>query len=260
MDAPELPSSLQKRRALGRRILRWLVPRLLFLVSYLVFRSCRIRFVGKEHEDQFIKHGRPILFAGFHEGLLYLPYHFRDRDGVVMVSASRDGDLIADTMALFGLRAARGSSTRGGRAALDAMIDEINAAHCSGGIIVDGPKGPALIAKMGAITLARATGLPIVPGAWWASHVRQARSWDGTVVPLPFSRFVFAFEEALLVPPDASPEAMEELRLELTARLLRARAAARAAASGVTPYEPTALAAASTIDRNAARRLSGTAR
>jgi hypothetical protein len=51
-------------------------------------------------------------------------------------------------------------------------------------------------------------------------------------VPLPFSRFVFAFEEALLVPPDASPAAMEELRLELTARLLRARGAARAAVSG----------------------------
>src|SRR5262249_36049663 len=158
-------------------------------------------------------------------------------------------DLIADTMMLFGLRAARGSSTRGGRAALDAMIAEINAAGCSGGIIVDGPKGPPRVAKMGAITLARATGLPIVPRAWGGSRIRRVRSWDETVVPLPFSRFVFAFEEAILVPPDASSDAMEALRLELTARLLRARDAARTAACGI-PSASTARATASAIDAN----------
>lgn len=230
MDAPERQSSIRKRRSAGTRLLRWIAPRLLFVVSYLLFRSCRISYVDKHHEDRFLDCRLPILFAGLHEGLLYLPYHFRDRDGVVMVSASRDGDLIADTMAMFGLRAARGSSTRGGRAALDAMVSEINATGCSGGIIVDGPRGPALVAKMGAITLGAATGLPVVPGAWWASRVVRLRSWDATLIPLPFSRMVVAFEPALEMPPDAHPAAMETFRNELTARLARARARARAAA------------------------------
>jgi lysophospholipid acyltransferase (LPLAT)-like uncharacterized protein len=230
MDAPERQSSIRKRRSAGVRLQRWIVPRLLFVVSYLLFRSCRISFVGKHHEDRFLDHRLPILFAGLHEGLLYLPYHFRDRDGVVMVSASRDGDLIADTMAMFGLRSARGSSTRGGRAALDEMMREINETGCSGGIIVDGPRGPALVAKMGAITLSAATGLPVIPGAWWASHAIRLRSWDGTIIPLPFARMVVAFEPALEMPDEAQPAAMETFRHELTIRLARARATARAAA------------------------------
>ncbi|HEV7731748.1 MAG TPA: lysophospholipid acyltransferase family protein [Candidatus Binatia bacterium] len=241
MDAPELQSSIRKRRSLGVRLLRWIVPRIFFAYSYLLFRSCRITYVAKHHENHFLDQGLPVLFAGFHEGMLYLPYHFRDRDGVVMVSASRDGDLIADTMALFGLRAARGSSTRGGRAALDAMADEINATRCSGGIIVDGPRGPALIAKMGAITLGAATGLPVVPGAWWARRALRLKSWDGTIIPLPFTRMVFAFEPALEVPPDASPAVREAMRDELTARLARARATAQAATSqraGITNMAP----------------------
>jgi len=223
MDAPQRPSSLRKRRSRGVRFLRWTAPKLFFGGSYALFASCRLSYLGKHHEDRFLDRRQPILFAGFHEGMLFLPYHFRDRDGVVMVSASRDGDLIADTMALFGLRAARGSSTRGGQAALDAMTDEINVTRCSGGIIVDGPRGPASVAKMGAITLARDTGLPIVPGSWCASHMLRLRSWDTTLIPLPFSRMVFAFEPALHVPPDASPALMEDMREELTTRLVRAR-------------------------------------
>lgn len=220
---------LRNRTSLPTRLLVWAIPALFFGVSHLLFRSCRITYLGKEHEDQFLRRGEPICFAGFHQGMLYLPYHFRDRDGVVMVSASRDGDLIAHTMARFGLRSARGSSRHGGEQALQAMIDEVNASHCSAGVIVDGPRGPAGIAKHGVIRLARDTGLPIVPGNWWATPHVEFGSWDRTIVPLPFARMVFAFEPAMHVPADADDEAVEALRAELTVRLERARTIARAA-------------------------------
>jgi len=213
------------------RLGRYLLPRLYAWGSYALFGSCRISYVDKHHEDQFLQRGLPILFAGLHQGLLYFPYHFRDRDGVVMVSASRDGDLIADTMARFGLRAARGSSTRLGQQALAAMITEINERRCSGGIIVDGPRGPAAIAKPGVIALARATGLPIVPGCWWARPSVRFRSWDQTLIPLPFARLVFAFEEPILVPRDGPDDSLA-LSVELTRRLQRARDAARARCGG----------------------------
>lgn len=218
------------RRFLSRTdLIAWIIPWLFYLGSQLLFRSCRVRFVGKEHEDQFLRRGEPICFAGFHQGLLYLPFHFRDRDGVVMVSASRDGDLIAGTMARFGLRSARGSSKRGGSGALRAMIDEVNRSRCSAGMIVDGPRGPDGIAKLGVIQLARETGLPIVPGNWWATPNLQMGSWDRALVPLPFARMVVAFEQAMHVPPDATDDEMEAMRVELTVRLERARTAARAA-------------------------------
>jgi lysophospholipid acyltransferase (LPLAT)-like uncharacterized protein len=217
------------RTALRARFRAWSVPKLFFACSHLLFRSCRITYVGKEHEDQYLRRGEPICFAGFHQGMMYLPFHFRDRDGVVMVSASRDGDLIAHTMGMFGLRSARGSSRHGGTDALEAMIAEVSASRCSAGIIVDGPRGPAGIAKRGAILLARATGLPIVPGNWWARPHVAFGSWDRTIVPLPFARMVFAFEPAMHVPHDADDAAVEALRRELTVRLERARAVAHAA-------------------------------
>jgi lysophospholipid acyltransferase (LPLAT)-like uncharacterized protein len=161
---------------------------------------------------------------------MMLPYHFRDRiGGVVMVSRSRDGDIIADTVERFGMRAVRGSSSRGGRDAREAMIEALNAGGVSAGVIVDGPRGPALEAKMGALVMARETGLPVVPGTWWARPVVHVRSWDRTIVPLPFSRIVFAFGPALFVPPDAGAEQLEEARKTLTRRLADARAAAQAA-------------------------------
>lgn len=220
---------LRDKDSFRTRFLVWGIPKVFFTVSHLLFRSCRIRYLAKEHEDQFLRRGEPICFAGFHQGMIYLPFHFRDRDGVIMVSASRDGDLIAHTMALFGLRSARGSAKRGGDEALRAMIAEVNRSRCSAGMIVDGPLGPPGVAKRGAILLARETGLPIVPGNWWAKPHVAFKSWDRTIVPLPFSRMVFAFEEAMHVPADADEDEMERLRAELTVRLERARQVACAA-------------------------------
>lgn len=211
-------------------VLRWVLPRLVVLLSHAIFRTCRVRFVGKEHEDRFLDAGGQIIFAGLHEGMMMLPYHFRDRArGVVMVSRSRDGDIIADTVEHFGMRAVRGSSGRGGRDALDAMVSALNAGGVSAGVIVDGPRGPALEAKAGAVLLARATGLPVVPGTWWARPIFRVRSWDRTIVPLPFSRIVFAFAPPLLVAADAGPAAVEAARAALTHRLADARARAQAA-------------------------------
>jgi len=212
--------------------LRYLVPRMVSTLSYAIFRTCRIRFVDKKHEDRFLAHGEHIIFAGLHEGMMMLPYHFRDRaGGVVMVSRSRDGDLIADTVERFGMRAVRGSSGHGGRAALDLMADALNHDHVSAGVIVDGPRGPALEAKAGVIELARITGLPIVPGTWWCKPMARVKTWDRTIVPLPFSRIAFAFAEPLFVEPDADAAAVETARVELTRRLGEARHRAQAAVS-----------------------------
>jgi len=211
-------------------MLRYLLPRLIQLVSYVIFRTSRIDFIDRDYEDRALAGDRHIIFAGLHEGMMMLPYHFRDRTaGVVMVSSSRDGDLIADTVERFGMRAVRGSSRHGGRQALDQMIDALRAGGVSAGVIVDGPRGPALVAKSGAVVLARATGLPIVPGTWWARPIAHVGSWDRTIVPLPFSRIVFAFAEPMVVPPDADDDAVEAARAELTRRLGVARAKAQAA-------------------------------
>jgi lysophospholipid acyltransferase (LPLAT)-like uncharacterized protein len=66
----------------------------------------------------------------------------------------------------------------------------------------DGPLGPHRIAKPGALIVARASGLPIVPlGISVRPSLRLSRRWDRHLVPLPFSRIRVVAGEPLRIGP-----------------------------------------------------------
>jgi lysophospholipid acyltransferase (LPLAT)-like uncharacterized protein len=201
------------------RLLLALGPRLFYLVAHPIYRTYRVTVIGKENEDQFLRQGKPSLFVSWHQGLLYYLYHFRNRDGIIMVSRSKDGEIIARILKLFRFQSARGSSSRGGKEALQVMIETINRTGCSGGIVADAPRGPFGIAKIGIIKLAKETGLPLIPVMWWAKKKIMFNSWDRALLPLPFTRIVFFYESPIFVPPEASNERLEEIRAELTDQL-----------------------------------------
>jgi hypothetical protein len=157
---------------------------------------------------------RPIIYALWHSRLLMMPFaRRREREIALLVSASRDGEIVQKVMVPFGCRAIRGSSTRGGHRALRDLARAIDDG-CDTAITPDGPRGPARHAKLGALALARMTGAVIVPVAYGATRARRARSWDGFLVPLPFSTVRFAAGEPIVVPPDASDLTPWRLRLE----------------------------------------------
>jgi len=225
VDALEEP---KKRYDWKFRLVLALVPRLFTLFAGALYRTCRIEIFGKEHEDQFLREGQPLLFVSWHQGLLYYAYHFRNRQGIVMVSQSRDGELIARTLERLGFMSARGSSSRGGKDALNTMVEIINERRCSGGLVADGPRGPFGIAKIGIIKIAKETGLPLVPVMVWAKRKILFKSWDRTLLPLPFTRMVFFYDQPIWIAKDASPEQMEQARVDLTDILNRMHRDARA--------------------------------
>lgn len=193
-----------------------------FFISFIAKIICltyRVTVIGKENEDQFLRQGKPILFVSWHQGLLYYIYHFRNRNGIVMVSRSKDGEIIARIMKKFGFQTARGSSSRGGKEAMNYMIDVINETHCSGGLVADAPRGPFGIAKMGIIKIAKETGLPLIPVMCWAKRKILAKNWDRTLIPLPFTRMVFYYAAPIFIPSDITGEQMEIKRIELTDQL-----------------------------------------
>jgi hypothetical protein len=214
------------------RLLFAIVPRLFFFFSHALFRTCRIELIGKENEDQFLREGKPLLFVSWHQGMLFFAYHFRNRDGVVMVSQSKDGELIAGAIARLGFKSARGSSSRGGKDALHTIIDMVNHTHCSAGLVADGPRGPFGVAKIGIIKIAKDTGLPLVPVMLWAKPRILFKSWDKTILPLPFSRIAFFYEKPIWIPADATSEQMEQARADLTDTLNRMHRRARAHLDG----------------------------
>lgn len=142
---------------------------------------------------------RPVLFALFHEqqlqGILFSPVKRLS----TMASQSKDGDIIATALRWFGLRPARGSSSRGGRAALaelERLVAEEGYSCC---LTIDGPRGPRRQAKMGLFRLALRLGFPIIPAAAVVRRAWCMRSWDRFQIAQPFTRGELRFGPALWV-------------------------------------------------------------
>jgi hypothetical protein len=79
------------------------------------------------------------------------------------------------------------------------------------GTVLDGPRGPRLIAKPGLIMLAQKTGVPILPVTWSATKVYTfKKSWDRTMLPLPFSVIRLAYGDVIHVPAQGGKELVRE--------------------------------------------------
>ena len=198
------------------RILLTIAPYFIYHGIKILFRTCRITVLG---DAPVLNKKNPILFVSWHQGLLYYVYHFRNSNGIAMVSQSKDGELVARLLNLLGLRCTRGSSSRNGKPAMYQMIETIKHDQCSGGLLADAPRGPFGEAKMGIIKIAKETGLAITPVMCWAKRKFLLNNWDKTLVPLPFSNIVFTYGSPIAVPDNANRELMEDKRVELTNRL-----------------------------------------
>ncbi|MBJ20156.1 MAG: lysophospholipid acyltransferase family protein [bacterium] len=137
------------------------------------------------------------LAALFHESMLPCAWLYRGCGYSVAVSRSRDGDLIEATLRALGYAdPARGSSSRGGSAALRGLLRQLGD-ETTVAVLVDGPRGPARVAKTGIITLARLAERPIQPVAFSARPALRLKSWDRSLIPLPFARVVCAYGQPL---------------------------------------------------------------
>lgn len=187
----------------------------------MVSLTSRFRTIGREAADARIRAGEPFIAAFWHGRLLMAPTGWpRGVPLRVMISHHRDGEFITRTAARFGVNAVRGSSSKGGAAALRAMLKVLKQGDFVG-ITPDGPRGPRMRAQMGAIVLAQMAGVPIYPATYAVSRRRVAGSWDRFIVALPFSRGVYLWGEAVHVPRDADDDVLEAKRQELEDELNR---------------------------------------
>jgi hypothetical protein len=169
----------------------------------------------------------PVIFAIWHNRLaLSMRIYHRlvvplrpGRRMAAMVSASRDGGLLARLLELSQVQPVRGSSSRRGHQALLEMVTWAEQGYDLA-ITPDGPRGPRYVVQEGVIAVAQVTGLPIVPFGTQVPWKWEARSWDRFQVPLPFSRCRVSIGEVLRVPRDVSAAERERLRQLLETRLL----------------------------------------
>lgn len=171
--------------------------------------------------------GMPVICAFWHNRMLLLPIiferYYRGRKGVtVLTSASKDGTLLAEFMNRFGIGAVRGSSSRRGAEALR----ELSSVLASGrdvAITPDGPRGPCYQLGPGIVFLAQSMALPVVPVHVEYATCIRLKSWDGFMIPLPFSSATITLCAAHEVRPTATDEEFEAERARLEAVLQPAR-------------------------------------
>lgn len=163
----------------------------------------------------------PVIFAIWHNRLAYSVFVHRrfvregapERRLAALVSASRDGALLAAILEAFGVQPVRGSSSRRGAQALVELRSWAERG-LDLALTPDGPRGPVYQVQPGVIAIAAITGRAIVPVSLTKNWKLSLRSWDRFQVPLPLGRCEVVFGTPLRVGPDAVSNP-EPARLEL---------------------------------------------
>ncbi|MDR1812133.1 MAG: DUF374 domain-containing protein [Candidatus Fibromonas sp.] len=147
------------------------------ILKFLVL-SWRVRFENSLTE--------PAVIGLWHQDLPACLAAFKRKNIAVLISQSRDGGKFAKLAQDLGYDVFRGSSSRG-QSEVRHLLRALENGK-SAGMALDGPKGPALIAKPGAEWLAGKAKVPLAKVEVKYSHALRLNSWDKTFIPLPFSK------------------------------------------------------------------------
>jgi len=211
----------------GRALIDAVGPPVAAHAVRLLGATLRVRLAGVDGVSAAWQARRAVIYAVWHGRILMVPWaNARLRAAVgaraprVLASRSRDGELVARWVTRFGLGVVRGSSSRGGAAALRLLAAAVRAGE-DVAIVPDGPRGPRGRVQPGTVALAALTGAPIVPVAFAARPAHHLSTWDEFLVPLPFARAALVFGPLVEIKRDADRErarvGIEEALVDVTA-------------------------------------------
>lgn len=192
-----------------------LVPAALDLLNY---RIC--------HYDRSVDPARPeynehVVFVFWHEYIFGVLPRWGHTPLTVLCSQHRDGEWVNQTALALGLNIVRGSSSRGGSAAIRQM--KANSKFSSIAIAPDGPRGPRREMALGPIYLASLLGMPLVPVGLGITGSYRLKTWDRLAIPTHKSRLRCVFGPKIHIPAkcgrkhlEASRKSIQKLLNDLT--------------------------------------------
>ncbi len=216
-------------RNLGRAVIR--NPMAVGLAATLVAAAHRLvartnpLVAGSDDLSAVVAANQPVILALWHgQHLMTHVLWPRGLPLAALVSRSADAEINARIIERFGVETIRGSGGRDDRQQLrrggaKALI-QLTRALASGRSIVmiaDISHSKERVAGEGVVTLARLSGRPILPVAYTTSRrFIVKRSWDKSVINLPFGKGAFAHGPLIHVGTGSD---MEAARAEVTAAL-----------------------------------------
>ena len=159
------------------------------------------------------------LYIFWHE-YIPLPIYLRSHcNTAILLSQHRDAEMLAHATSLLGFDYVRGSTTRGGAAAIRKLLQKSRGMHLS--MTPDGPRGPRRQLAPGCVFLASKLGLPLVLMGFGYDRPWRLNSWDRFAFPRPFSRSRAVLSGDIHVPPDLDRQGLEHYRLRIEQLLNR---------------------------------------
>jgi len=195
--------------------LRWnLIGILGKLALWIWAKSTRMKIIGQERYKELRNKGKAVIFLVWHGRIFIVPYFFRKRGIMPLISPSKDGEFPAQIMSRWGYRNLRGSSSHAVIRVWNRMKNELK----KGGeviIVPDGPQGPDREMKLGGIKLAQETGAILVPFTFSSSRKKFLRSWDKFLIFYPFTKVVAVYGPPMNVDPALKDDALEKERQKI---------------------------------------------
>jgi lysophospholipid acyltransferase (LPLAT)-like uncharacterized protein len=188
-----------------------LIHRIAVRLTDLISKTWRIRFAGNPVPSNGI-----IIF--WHGYLLAALNSIREMKPLMIVSLSKDGEIVAELLRIWGYKLIRGSSSKDGKEAMKQICDSAPKELVA--ITPDGPTGPNQRMKPGAVVAAYRSGSPIyLLSVKITKYHSFIKSWDKFRFPYPFARIVATVSEPIHISAEASREDIDSLIIGFENRL-----------------------------------------
>ncbi len=185
------------------------------VVVRIISATYKFKMIDPEIERNVLERGQQPIYASWHQRFFPGIILFAGRKPIsIMISQSKDGEIVSKIVHLLGWYPVRGSSSKGGSQALRTLKRLVSKGY-KVGHIVDGPRGPLGVVKPGLLLIAQATGMPIIPTIVSAEKKWVFNSWDRFMVPKPFSRVMIRFCDEVYISRKLRPSDFEAKRVQI---------------------------------------------
>ncbi len=224
------------KRITRSRPVQWLIARIIALYMHLVRLTTRWTIIGEENVKPIWEGELGMVLCFWHSRIMtaatFWPLPPKAQPMLMMVSQSRDGQIIATASEVAGYPTARGSSARqredglvdkGALQAVRALINHAKSGKCAA-ITPDGPRGPRMRVQAGSTRIAKSANVPMIPATAAVENSKYTKSWDRFVLPPLFSKGVIIYGAPIWVENNDDEAARLALENSLNEITLRAEA------------------------------------
>jgi lysophospholipid acyltransferase (LPLAT)-like uncharacterized protein len=187
--------------------------------QWMATLDCRADFADPTVDPVHPAYRGAKIYVFWHENIL-LPLSLRGHSNISMLlSRHADANILDRVARMMGFGVVRGSTFRGGTAALRELADRAATGNLT--ITPDGPRGPRRRLAAGCVFLASSLRIPIVAMGFGYERPWRFGTWDRFALPRPWTRARGVVSRAIDIPPDLDRDGIEWHRAGIERLLTR---------------------------------------